>query len=179
MEKESKNSKDGKHVFTEEEEGHVVLQQLDDAEEFAKTFEEPDDQKWRKGKSPNEFKQPEQPEEVKDVVHQDFSVPQGDNPPKGPVWDNIITVRSVTVWATAQVAVVCSSGGCITVFPFSTPGRSRPPSAGHCSSLLLLVVCVCYPREVSSRDRFERGTTAALLSCCCATLDSAADNNMS
>ena len=52
----------------------------------------------------------------------------------------------------------------------------RPPAiAPHCWWWW----CVCYPREVSSRDRFERGSTAALLSCCCATLDSAADNNMS
>ena len=28
----------------------LSLQQLDDGEEFAKTFEKPDDQKWRKGK---------------------------------------------------------------------------------------------------------------------------------
>ena len=48
MKKTPKNSAEGNQVFTEEEEGHVLLQQLDDAEEPAKTFEEPDDQEGRK-----------------------------------------------------------------------------------------------------------------------------------
>jgi hypothetical protein len=112
------NSAQGNHVFTEEEEGHVRLQQLDGAEEPTKTFEEPDHQKRRESKFPNEFKQPEEAQEIEDIVHQNLSVPQRDDPPKGSVRNDIITVCSVTIWATAQIVILSSF---VTVFPFSTP----------------------------------------------------------
>ena len=137
MKKTPKNSAEGNQVFTEEEEGHVLLQQLDDAEEPAKTFEEPDDQEGRKRKSPNEFKQPEEAQKIEDIVQQNLSVPERDNPPEGSVRNNIITVSSVTIWATAQVVLLSSL---VAVLPFSAPGRSRPPSAGHCSSLVVCVI---------------------------------------
>ena len=148
MKKTPDNGKEGNHVFTEEEEGNVLLQQLDDTEESTKTFEEPDHQERRKCESPNEFEQPEEAQEIKDVVHQNLSVPQGDDPPKGSIRNNIITVCSVTIWATGQIVLSSFSGGFLTVLPLSAPRRPRPPSAGHCSSL----VCVLSQRSKQEQE---------------------------
>ena len=137
MKKTPDDCAQGNHVFTEEEEGHILLQQLDDAEEPTKTFEHPNHQKGGKSKSPNEFKQPEEAEKIEDIVQQNLSVPQRDDPPKGSVRNKIVTVCSVTIWATAQVVLLPSF---FAVLPFSAPGRSRPPAAGHCSSLVVCVI---------------------------------------
>jgi len=90
------DQKQGDHVFTEKEERHVLLQHSKDVEEATKKRDKEEDDSIWKDKIPDGFEQPEESQELEDVVHQDLGVPDGDDPPNSAKRNGLVTGVVVT-----------------------------------------------------------------------------------